>query len=186
MWIKIIIFVLDLKKLISYETRYSLQSPNVNAVESHNFLTKNKIQDHFEKLYSTTTEATKARISARLKQADRENDDPYDPYKFDRRRVDEEISECPQKQIKLGTRMQNQQKRTNQNTEPSKSVDNGMYIGFYIYVFCFSSVNVNEESVFISKNSFVVFSVQSTIFGFSNTSAAMSRVQLSDTNGNGI
>lgn len=98
----------------------------MNAVDSPILINKNKIQDHFEKLYNTTTEATKARISARLKQADRENDDPYDPYKFDRRRIDEVISECPKKQNKEGNRMQNQHKRTNPNTEPAKTVDNGM------------------------------------------------------------
>lgn len=118
-------FLIDLKRLITYETRYSLRSPNVNIAGSPLYLSKNHVHDHFEKLYKTTTEATKARISARLN-AERENDDPYDPYKFDRRRVDEEANECPKKQSKQGNnQVQNQLKRTKQNAEPSKTCDNG-------------------------------------------------------------
>lgn len=123
-------FLLDLKRLITYETRYSHQSPNgANAADSPVFLNKNTVQDHFEKLYRTTTEATKARISAKLKPSDKENDDPYDPYKFDRIRVDEgNVREWPKKQCKI----ENQQKRTNQNTVPVKSCDNGK---FFYYTF---------------------------------------------------
>ncbi len=85
---------------------------------------KNNFQDHFEKLYITTTEASQARISARLnKQADRENDDPYDPYKFDRIRVDEaDIPELPKKQHKTVVQ---QQKRTKPTAVPSKICENG-------------------------------------------------------------
>lgn len=86
-------------------------------------MNKNDVQDHFEKLYRTTTEATKARISARLKQNDRENDDPYDPYKFDRLRVDEAASqEFRKKQSKP---VSNQKTRSNQNEMASKAGMNG-------------------------------------------------------------
>lgn len=124
MKLEIINFILDLKRLITYETRYSLRSPNVNAIDSAALLNRNNIHDHFEKLYKTTTEATKARNSARSTQADRENDNPYDPDKFDRIRFDEEpVRECPKKQCKPG----HQLKRTNKTTAPSKTCDNGKY-----------------------------------------------------------
>jgi len=117
-------FIKNLKRLITYESRYSLRSPNVNAAESPIFLNKNNIQDHFEKLYKTSTKATKARIDSTLKQSDRENDDPYDPYKFDRQRVDEPVDARPNKQNKQGAGIQNQLKRIKPNTEPSKASEN--------------------------------------------------------------
>lgn len=106
--------------------RHSHQATNNNGNNAtDSILSKNTVQDHFEKLYKTTTEATKARNNARLRQAeaDRENDDPYDMDKFDRIRVDEApVREaCPKKQCKTV----NQQKRTNQNTLPSKTCENG-------------------------------------------------------------
>lgn len=128
----------DLKRLITYETRYSLRSPNDNATDSSACLNKNTIQDHFEKLYNTKTEATKARNSARLKRVDRENDDPYDPDKFDRIRFDEApVQDYPRKE----RQPVNQQKRTNQNAVPSKACENGkdtlLPIIIFYFNFCF-------------------------------------------------
>ncbi|KAG4066738.1 hypothetical protein HA402_012805 [Bradysia odoriphaga] len=115
-------FMKNLKRLITYETRYSLQSPQNNNVDPAAHLNKKDIQNHFEKLYRTTTEATKARISARSKRADRENDNPYDPYKFDRIRVDEDAArEIPKKQCSVAV---SQQKRNSHNVIPSKISEN--------------------------------------------------------------
>lgn len=112
-----------MKRLITYETRYSL--PNVNGTHSPIALNRQHVQDHFEKLYRTTTEATKARNSARLKEGRKENDDPYDPDKFDRIRIDElAVGECVKKEYKQG----NQPKRVNQKIVAPKTCDNGSYI----------------------------------------------------------
>lgn len=121
----------DLKRLIKYESKYSLRSPNATSAESPLLLNKHKATDHFEKLYQASTEATKARLIARCKKADKENDNPYDPDKFDRKIV----GETSPRQQSRGNRMQNEHKRiTKQLSPPTKdcfSNENGKQVFYF-------------------------------------------------------